>query len=49
MSHASPELDPNLRRIGYRGPQPGPDLTTLPALYRQHDSGPSPVLVPGLG
>ena len=32
MPHASPELDAYLRRIGHRGPQPGPDLPTLRAI-----------------
>ena len=36
MPHASPELDAYLRRIGHRGPQPGPDLPTLRAIHALH-------------
>lgn len=36
MSHARPELDAYLRRIGYHGPLPGPDLPTLRAIHALH-------------
>jgi N-hydroxyarylamine O-acetyltransferase len=50
MSHASPELDAYLRRIGYRGPEPGPDLQTLCAIHALHvDAIPFENLSPLLG
>jgi N-hydroxyarylamine O-acetyltransferase len=50
MSHASPDLDAYLRRIGYHGPQPGPDLPTLRAIHALHvDAIPFENLSPLLG
>ena len=50
MSHASPELDAYLHRIGYRGPEPGPDLQTLCAIHALHvDAIPFENLSPLLG
>lgn len=50
MSHASPDLDAYLHRIGYRGPQPGSDLATLRAIHALHvDAIPFENLSPLLG
>lgn len=50
MSHASPDLNAYLHRIGYRGPQPGSDLATLRAIHALHvDAIPFENLSPLLG